>query len=119
VGVIGVVNSQLATVVDRWTEIAMLRTIGVSRRDLTRAVLLECGAIGALGGLCGLVLGSMLFAQFVTVTMRLLTGWRIPIVLPLAPLVAGVGVAGLIAAAAGWVPARVAARLEARQQSLD
>ena len=31
VGVIGVINSQLATVVDRWDEIAMLRTIGVSR----------------------------------------------------------------------------------------
>jgi putative ABC transport system permease protein len=119
VGVIGVINSQLATVVDRWTEIGMLRTIGVSRSDLTRAVVLECGAIGLLGGLCGLVLGSMLFAQFVIVTLRLLTGWRIPIEFPAAPLVAGVFAAGGIAALAGWVPARVAARPEARQQSLD
>jgi putative ABC transport system permease protein len=119
VGVIGVINSQLATVVDRWGEIAMLRTIGVSRRDLTRAVLLECGAIGTLGGLLGLALGAMLFTQFVTGTMRLLTGWRIPIVLPVLPLLAGVVAAGVIAAAAGWVPARLAVRLDARQQSLD
>jgi putative ABC transport system permease protein len=119
VGVIGVINSQLATVVDRWGEIAMLRTIGVSRRDLTRAVLLECGAIGTLGGLLGLALGAMLFTQFVAGTMRLLTGWRIPIVLPILPLLAGVVAAGVIAAAAGWVPARLASRLDAKQESLD
>jgi len=119
VGVIGVINSQLATVVDRWGEIAMLRTIGVSRRDLTRAVLLECGAIGTLGGLLGLALGAMLFTQFVVGTMRLLTGWRIPVVLPVLPLLAGVVAAGVIAAAAGWVPARLAARLDAKQESLD
>src|SRR5262249_29768931 len=78
VGVIGVINSQLAAVADRSTEIAMLRTIGVSRQDLSRAVLLECGALGALGGLFGLALGGMLCFQFVVVTMRLLTGWRLP-----------------------------------------
>jgi putative ABC transport system permease protein len=119
VGVIGVVNSQLATVVDRWTEIAMLRTIGVSRQDLSRSVLLECGALGAFGALFGLGLGAMLFAQFIGVSMRLLTGWRIPFALPLGPLVAGVLCTALISAAAGYVPARVAARLEARQQSPD
>jgi putative ABC transport system permease protein len=119
VGVIGVINSQLATVVDRWGEIAMLRTIGVSRHDLTRAVVLECGAIGTLGGCVGLVLGAMLFVQFVDGTMRLLTGWRIPVVLPLPPLLAGVAAAGLIAAVAGWVPARLAVRLDSRQRSLD
>jgi putative ABC transport system permease protein len=119
VGVIGVINSQLATVADRSTEIAMLRTIGVSRQDLSRAVLLECGALGALGGLLGLALGGMLCFQFVVVTMRLLTGWQIPFVLPGWPVAAGVVGAALIAAAAGYVPARVAARLEARQQSPD
>ncbi len=119
IGVIGVINSQLATVVDRWGEIAMLRTIGVSRRDLTRAVLLECGTIGTLGGLLGLALGAMLFTQFVVGTMRLLTGWRIPVVLPILPLLAGVVAAGVVAAAAGWVPARLATRLDARQESLD
>jgi putative ABC transport system permease protein len=119
VGVIGVVNSQLATVVDRWTEIAMLRTIGVSRQDLSRSVFLECGALGACGALFGLGLGAMLFAQFIGVSMRLLTGWRIPFALPLGPLVAGVLCTAVISAAAGYVPARVAARLEARQQSLD
>jgi putative ABC transport system permease protein len=119
VGVIGVINSQLAAVVDRSTEIAMLRTIGVSRQDLSRAVLLECGALGALGGLFGLALGGMLCFQFVVVTMRLLTGWRLPFVLPIWPLAGGVLGAAVIAAAAGWVPARLAARLEARQQSPD
>ena len=41
VGVIGIVNAQVATVLDRTTEIATIRTIGVSRADITRAVILE------------------------------------------------------------------------------
>ena len=85
VGVIGVVNSQLATVVDRWTEIAMLRTIGVSRRDLARAVVLECGAVGLLGGPGGARPGQHAVRAVRRGTLRLLTGWRIPIELPLWP----------------------------------
>ena len=119
ISVIGVVNAQLATVIDRGPEIAMLRTIGVSARDLTGGVMLECGALGAIGGLFGLLLGAMLSGQFVVVSMRLLTGWRLPFALPLVPLLGGVCLATMISSLAGWIPARVASRLEARQQSLD
>ena len=119
VGLIGVVNAQLATVLDRAPEIAMMRTICVRRRDITRAVLLECGALGALGGVCGVALGVMLGAQFVGVLLPLVTGWRIPFTLPVGPLVASVASAALVSALAGYVPARTAARLEARQRSLD
>ena len=53
ISVIGVVNAQVATVLDRATEIGTLRTIGLSSGDLTRSVLLECGALGAIGGSSG------------------------------------------------------------------
>lgn len=119
VGIIGVINAQLAAVMDRSREIVMLRTVGVSARQITRALVLECGTLGVLGGLLGLALGSMLSAQFVLVSMRLLTGWRLPFHLPVLPLCGAVLGAGLISAIAGWVPARAAARLDTSHHSLD
>jgi putative ABC transport system permease protein len=119
VGVIGVVNAQVATVLDRSVEISVLRTIGLRTRDVTRAVVLECSVLGALGGALGAVLGAMLGAQFVGISLRWVTGWRIPFELPLAPVLASVALAALLSALAGYVPARAAARLDARQRSLD
>lgn len=119
VGIIGVVNSQLAAVLDRSAEIAMLRTIGVSTRDVARSVLIECAALGALGGVWGAVVGGMLGFQFVTVSLHLVTGWRIPFIVPVGAAIASIVVATFTSAAAGYVPARAAARLQAKQRSLD
>jgi putative ABC transport system permease protein len=119
VGVIGVVNAQLAAVLDRTTEIATLRTIGLARTDITRGVLAECATLGLLGGLCGLAMGAMLSRQMVTVDLTLVTGWRVPFVLGITPLLGAVGCAAIVSALAGYVPARAAARLQGRQRSFD
>jgi putative ABC transport system permease protein len=119
VGVIGVVNAQLATVLDRSREIAMIRTVGVPARHIVRSVILECSALGAIGGLGGLVFGTMLGAQFILVALVLITGWRMPFTAPVVPVVTSVLIAICVSAIAGYVPARAAARLSARQQSLD
>ena len=46
------------------------------------------------------------------VSLRLATGWRIPFIVPPAPLAAAVLLAAAVSALAGYVPARAAARLE-------
>jgi putative ABC transport system permease protein len=119
VSVIGVVNVQLATVLDRAAEIGMLRTIGVTRGDVVWSVLIECGTLGLLGGTLGFVLGGLLSAQFVTISLRRVTGWRMAYELPVGPLLGVVAAAGLVSAMAGWVPAWAAARSEAHQRSVD
>jgi putative ABC transport system permease protein len=119
VGVIGVVNAQLATVLDRANEISVLHTIGVATRDLTRSVILECGALGAIGGLTGLALGLMLGVQFIEVSVRRSIGMTFPFTLPPGPVLVGLVSATLVSALAGWVPARAAARLESGQRSID
>jgi len=119
ISAIGLVNAQLATIIDRAGEIAMLRVIGVSASDVTRGVVVECATLGAIGGALGLALGTMLSWQFVTVSMRLLTGWSIPFVLPLAPLLVGACLASALSAFAGALPARAAARVQTSQLSLD
>jgi putative ABC transport system permease protein len=119
VGIIGVINTQLANVLDRTTEIGVLRTIGVSRRDIIRSVLLECGALGLLGGLLGVAFGLLLGSQIVLVSLRLVTGWRMPFVVPVWPLVFAVVMATAVSVLAGWWPARQAANLRLGQRSVD
>jgi putative ABC transport system permease protein len=119
VGAVGIVNTQLASVLDRRPEITMLRTIGLPLRDLTRSVVLECGVLGALGAATGTVLGAMLGAQMVLVSLRLITGWRIPFVQSTALLVVGVAGATVVSALAGWAPARVAARVAVAPRNPD
>ena len=119
VGLIGVINSQLATVVDRSDEVAMARIIGVPSKDITSSVVLECAAVGLLGGCAGLALGAMLGWQFVHVSLRLVTGWRIPFSLPANAVVLTLVIAAVASAAAGYVPARAAARIRAIQHSAD
>ena len=119
VGVFGVINTQLASVLDRSSEIAVLRTIGLSRRDIVRSIVLECGALGALGGVLGVALGLVLGAQIVLVSLRLVTGWRMAFHVPWGQVALGVIAATFVSAVAGYVPARTAARLRISQRSMD
>jgi putative ABC transport system permease protein len=119
VGVIGVVNTQLATVLDRATEIGVLRTIGVSRKDIIRSVVIECGALGALGGVLGVALGLVLGAQIVLVSLRLVTGWSMAFHVPWGQLGGAILIATVVSALAGYVPARAAAGLGVGQRSSD
>jgi putative ABC transport system permease protein len=119
VGLIGVINSQLATVVDRSNEVAMARIIGVPARDITSSVVLECGAVGLLGGCAALALGTMLGWQFVDVSLRLVTGWRMPFSLSAGAAALTLVIAAVASAVAGYVPARAAAGIQAIQRSAD
>jgi len=119
VGVIGVVNTQLAIVLDRSAEIGVLRTIGLSRKDIIRSVVIECGALGALGGLIGVALGLVLGAQIVLVSLRLVTGWSMAFHVPWAQLGVAILIATGVSALAGYVPARAAARVRLGQRSTD
>jgi putative ABC transport system permease protein len=119
VGVIGVVNTQLATVLDRAQEISVLRTIGLSRKDIIRSVVLECGALGALGGALGVALGLVLGAQIVLVSLKLVTGWSMAFHVPWGQLGVGILIAAAVSALAGYVPARAAAGVSLGQRSAD
>jgi putative ABC transport system permease protein len=60
VGAFVIFNTMSITVAQRTRELATLRTIGASRAQLRRAVLLEALAIGAAASLLGLGLGILL-----------------------------------------------------------
>ncbi len=57
VGIVLVATTLATSIVQRRRAIALLRSLGASRGQLARAVLVEAGAIGTLGGLGGVVAG--------------------------------------------------------------
>ena len=57
VGGIGIMNIMLATVIERTREIGIRRAVGASRGDIVTQFLVETGALSALGGLLGILLG--------------------------------------------------------------
>src|SRR3954449_1104193 len=61
VGAFVIFNTISMTVAQRTRELATLRTLGASRRQVLRSVLLESAVIGAVASLFGLVLGLGLF----------------------------------------------------------
>jgi putative ABC transport system permease protein len=110
IGVIGIATTQVATVLDRAPDNVTLHTIGIPRRAIARGLLVECGILGILGGLLGVAIGVLLAGQLTTWTLRLLTGWRIPLVVPGGVLAGAVVLSTVISALAGWIPARVTMR---------
>ncbi len=60
IAVFNVVTSLILVVTDRRPAIAMLRTMGLQRADVTLVFMLQGGLIGAIGGLLGCVLGFVL-----------------------------------------------------------
>jgi putative ABC transport system permease protein len=118
IATLGIANALLAAVRERRREIGVLKAIGARDRDVQRLFLVEAGVLGLLGGLLGTLAGLGLASLVGAVVNGYLRSQGLVGVrpeLPLAIAVAGVLGAGLLAVAAGTVPARRAARLPARE----
>jgi putative ABC transport system permease protein len=108
VGAFVIANTFSMLVGQRTRELALLRAVGLSRRQVRRMVLGEAAAVGLLGGVAGVAVGI----GFAALALRLLDGTAGggPVVVRwtalLPPLAVGMGVTMLSA----WASARRAAR---------
>jgi putative ABC transport system permease protein len=108
---IALLNTLLASVLDRTREVAVLRAIGATQRQLVRSVVVESLAIGITGGLLGAVAGNILHRIMIS-RIAELTGFHI--IGAFAPLTILMAVAAGIAIAVigGSIPSRRVARLD-------
>lgn len=109
VSLLGVAGALAALVLERGRELAILRQVGLLRRQVATMVVAEAGLIGVTGSLLGLVAGGMLAMLLIQVINRQSFGWTVHFQPPLG--FAAVTVVAVVAAAmlAGWLPARRAA----------
>ncbi|MGW1226956.1 ABC transporter permease [Streptomyces sp. NPDC001515] len=112
VGVFLIANTFTMLVAQRTKELALMRAVGASRRQVKRSVLLEAAVVGLIASVVGFALGLGL-ATALRSAMSLIGG-KIPagplVVAPVTVLAAfGVGV--VITVLAAWLPARRAAKI--------
>lgn len=112
VGVLGVVGTLLAQVLDRTREIGILRASGASRGQIVGAVTIEAGLLGLAGAVTGIPAGLLMGAEFVHVVGVQATGWVFPLVVPIGVALAASAGSVLFAAFGGVWPARRAAALD-------
>ncbi len=112
-GVLGITTAMSALVLERRSEIRLVRYAGLTRAGVREMVLVEAAALGALGGVAGFALGTAL-AWTLLASDRAKAGWLlhtvVPIFLPF--LTFGGSIAVALLAALG--PSRLAARLPMR-----
>ncbi|MFI6288410.1 ABC transporter permease [Streptomyces sp. NPDC051018] len=112
VGIFLIANTFTMLVAQRTRELALMRAVGASRRQVKRSVILEALVVGALASVVGFVVGLGL-----AVGLRSLIGSfgaKIPngplIVSPTAVL-AALAVGVIVTVLAAWLPARRAAKI--------
>ena len=105
VGGISIMNIMLVCVTERTSEIGLRLAIGARPRDIERQFLLEAVALSAIGGVLGVILGSI-----AAVCVTRVLGW--PILIRPEMIAAAVGLAAAFGVAFGWYPARRAAALQ-------
>jgi putative ABC transport system permease protein len=110
VAFLGVLSASLAIQLERTRELAILRAIGFSRRDLGILVLTQTGLLGLAAGVAAIPIGGVLAALLVHVINRRSFGWSMDLVITPGPAMVGVVLAVAAALLAGVYPAVRASR---------
>ena len=107
VGGIGIMNIMLVSVVERTKEIGLRKAVGATNRDIMQQFLGEAMILTFLGGVGGIILGSLLTVAVYFVLINVLpTGWVFSI--PLSAIMLAAGVSVFTGIVFGIYPARQA-----------
>ncbi|MFC9929677.1 ABC transporter permease [Streptomyces sp. NPDC127190] len=112
VGTFIIANTFTMLVAQRTRELALLRAVGASRRQVTRSVLVEAFVVGAVAGVAGLAagvgIGAGLRALLGSFGASVPDG---PLVITPGTVAAALAVGVLITMLAAWLPGRRAAKI--------
>ena len=111
VAVLGIAMGLSSNILERRREVGALRALGLTRRGMAAAVMGEAGLLGLLSAALASGAGAGLGAILVFVINKQSFGWTIRFGIPFGTLAVYLFVAVFAAFAAGWLPARAAARI--------
>ncbi|MCF3177296.1 ABC transporter permease [Streptomyces sioyaensis] len=112
VGVFIIANTFTMLVAQRTKELALLRAVGASRRQVTRSVLIEAFVVGAIAAVTGLAAGIGIGAGLRELMSS--TGATVPdgpLVISPSTVLASLLVGIVVTVLAAWLPGRRAARI--------
>ncbi|GAA2497963.1 ABC transporter permease [Streptomyces longisporus] len=112
VGTFIIANTFTMLVAQRTKELALLRAVGASRRQVTRSVLIEAFVVGVVAGVTGLVagigIGAGLRSLMTTLGATVPDG---PLVVSPGTVASALAVGVVITMLAAWLPGRRAAKI--------
>jgi len=111
VAILSIINTLLASIMDRTREIAVLRAIGARQAQIRRIVMMEAGWMGLLGGGLGLFAGSLMAYHHVVYNTKVLTGWTFQFYYPYDLALVSLFASVFLCLAAGYGPAKQAAAM--------
>lgn len=108
-----IANTFSVLVANRTRQLALLRTVGASRGQVRRSVLLEALLLGLAASIGGLALGYAVIAGAITVVSRSVPGINLWQGITLGPglVIATIATGVVLTLIAGWAPARAATRV--------
>ncbi len=109
VAVFSVINTLLASVLDRTREIGVLRAIGATQAQIHRMIIFEAAWMGLIGGFLGLIAGTIMSYHHVVYNTKVLTGWTFEYYYPYHPAALSIFVSVILCLLAGYWPAKQAA----------
>lgn len=110
VGGIGIMNSMIMNVLQRTSEIGVMKSVGATNQKVLQVFLAEAGMIGLIGGIIGTILGygaAFLMAEIVK-------GMGFPLLIEFNPAIAAGAIifSMVVGIVSGFFPARMASRLD-------
>jgi putative ABC transport system permease protein len=112
IAILGIVNTLLISVSERRREIGIVRAIGGLRSQIRKLVLLEAVAVAIVGVFVGSVAGILNTVFMSHAVSVVLVGYSVPFYFPWEFVLLSVPVVAAVSLAAGWWPARNAARMQ-------
>jgi putative ABC transport system permease protein len=109
VGGIGVMNIMLVSVTERTREIGLRKAVGAEEKDIMRQFLFESVIITGVGGIVGIVLGTLLAAA-ISFVLRNSFNLEWPFSFPLGGAILGLFVSASVGLVFGLYPAKEASK---------
>lgn len=106
-----VVNTFSVLLAQRIRELALLRTIGASRGQLNRSVLVEAAIVGFVSSLLGVGLAALIMTGLVAYAQTVPAAGFVTLAVPIEAVLVTVVVGTLLTLGAAWWPARKATRV--------
>jgi putative ABC transport system permease protein len=113
VAILGIINTLLVTVMDRRTEIGMLKAIGADSSQVQNMLVTEGALIGLASTFVGVVFGMAFSAYIVKELMRIQVGWNMSWQISPWAIVEIFIAAQLVTFISVWWPMRSADRIDA------
>ncbi len=82
IAMMGITNALLSSIIERKREIAILRTIGATKKQIKSMIITEGGLIGIIGTLMGLISGILISIITVFIINKQTVGWHLEYSLP-------------------------------------